>query len=124
MANITIFSSSSRAAGTHNSDRQSAPFKARGVKLYLDITAKSGTLTLDVKVQGYDSVSDKYYDITGASFAQKSGTGSDDLTIYPGIAAVNNRSVNLPLPTDWRVVATVGGSTPTATFTVGAAYLL
>ena len=64
-----------------------------------------------------------YFDIPSAAFAQKTGTGSDDLTVYPGIAETSNETVSDVIPRDWRVVATLGGSSPNFTFSVGAHYL-
>ena len=119
-----IFSSSARTS-SENSDDQVSPDGARGVRLYLDISARSGTSpTLDVKVQAKDSLSGNYVDISGGAFAQKNATGTDDLIIYPSVAAVSNRRVGDHIPRDWRVVGTIGGSsTPTFTYTVLCQYL-
>jgi len=96
----------------------------RGVTLYLDITAASGTTpTLDIKLQTKDPVSDGYVDMPGAAFAQKTGAGSDTLTVYPGVGETANRSVSDVLPEDWRIVSTIGGTTPSFTYSIGAVYL-
>ncbi len=94
----------------------------RGIELYLDITAVSGTSpTLDIKLQGKDETSGKYFDVPGAAFAQKTGTGQATLTIYPGIAESANVSVSDILAGMFRFVATIGGTdTPTFTFSLGA----
>lgn len=98
-------------------------YDARGVTIYLNITAASGTSpTLDVKLQIKDPVSGTYIDIPGAAFAQKTGTGSDSLTIYPGISETANRKASMVLPRTWRAVATIGGTTPSFTFSLGAHY--
>ena len=122
----TIFASAART-------QPSSPFNSadqtnrwgRGVRLYLDITAAGGTTpTLDVKVQTKDPVSGKYIDMAGASFAQKTGTGTDELVIHPAIAASANAAVSDAMPLTWRVVATFGAdSNETFTFSVGAAYI-
>ena len=119
-----IFTSSARTS-SENSDDQVSPDGARGVRLYLDISARSGTSpTLDVKVQAKDSLSGLYVDISGGAFAQKNATGTDDLIINPSVAAVSNRRVGDHIPRDWRMVGTIGGSsTPTFTYTVLCQYL-
>ena len=82
---ITLFSSAARTT-TVNSADQSTQLRGKGLHFVLDITAVSGTPTLDMKVQRKDAVSGQYVDILGAAFAQKSGVGTDDLVISPGIA--------------------------------------
>ena len=121
----SVILSSSARTSTTNSDDQVAPDGAKGVRLYLDISARSGTSpTLDVKVQAKDSLSGNYVDVSGGAFAQKNATGTDDLIIYPSVAAVSNRRVGDHIPRDWRVVGTIGGSsTPTFTYTVLCQYL-
>lgn len=129
---ITVFASEARTA-TANSDEQVMPLRGdsgeeipafRGVHLVLDITASSGTdETLDVKLQRKDQLSGEWVDLTGGAFAQKTGTGTDDLVIYPGIAETANRSVSDVLTARWRAVATVGGTSPSFTFSLGGTYL-
>lgn len=119
----TVFAAALR--GTANSSDLTKPAWAKGVLLTLDITAKAGTSpTLDLKVQGKDPVSGKYYDIPGAAWAQKNDSGVDELTVYPGMVEAANVSEDAVLPQTWRMVGTVGGSaTPTFTYSVGADYL-
>jgi hypothetical protein len=101
-----------------------ANYGARGVVLVLDVTAASGTSpTLDVKVQVKDTLSGKYVDLAGAAFAQKTAANTSMLTIYPGSTVAANVSISIPLPDTWRVVATIGGTTPSFTFTLGAHYI-
>jgi hypothetical protein len=102
---ITLFESASRVAAAYNSDDQSTSF-AKGVIIFLNITALTGTL--DLKIQAKDTVSGTYIDQPGCSLAQQAGTGIDILTVYPGIAETANVSVSDRLPKVWRVVCTVG----------------
>lgn len=96
----------------------------KGVHLVLNITAASGTTpTLDVKVQRFDQLSGVYVDLAGGAFAQKVGTGSDDLIIYPGVTVTANRSVSSCITEGFRCVYTIGGGTPSFTFTLGGTYL-
>lgn len=121
--NITILASAARIVTTNSADLTN--YNHRGVRLFLDITAISGaSATLDVKVQTKDSVSSGYFDLPGAAFAQKSTVTSDDLTIYPGIAETANETVSDVLGRTWRIVATIAGTTPSVTFSVGAQMIL
>lgn len=122
MESATVFSSAARTASENSSDQVNSSW--RGVRLFLHISASSGTTpTLDLKIQVKDPVSSQYIDLPGGSFAQKTGTGTDELTVFPGIAAVANRAVSQCLGRTWRVVATIGGTTPSFTFSVAAQYL-
>ena len=109
---------------TYNGADQIIPPTVRGVRIFLDITAVSGTIpTLDIKVQMKDKESGKYFDLTGATFAQKTTTGQDELIIYPSITEVANRAVDEVIPKTWRVVGTITGTTPSFTHSIGATYL-
>jgi len=91
----------------------------RGVHLFLRISEVSGTTpTLDIKIQAKDTPLGTYYDLSGASFTQKTSAVSDDLLVYPGVSETANRKVSGVLPVYWRVVATIGGTSPSFTFTL------
>lgn len=118
----TVLSLAARTSTTNSADLTN--LFARGVRLHLDIDAASGTTpTLDIKVQAKDSLSGNYFDIPGAAFTQKTAAGTDDLTVYPGVAETANETVSDVIPRTWRVVATIGGTTPSFTFSVGASYV-
>ena len=123
--NRTVTIVSSAALGATAASTPVASHGARGIIIYMEITAVSGTSpTLDSKVQAYDALGDVWHDITGAAFAQKSGTGSDYLTIYPGIGETGNEAVSDVIPALIRVYNTIGGSsTPTVTFTLGGVFV-
>lgn len=119
----TIFASASRTASANSDDFEQIGFK--GVRLYLDVSAASGTTpTLDVKIQAKDKLSGNYIDLTGAAFAQKTTTGTDYLTIYPGIGETANEAISDLVPNTWRAVATIGGTTPDFTFSLSAEYIV
>lgn len=112
----TVFSSAARTA-TVNSDRQGCD--GLGAIFVLDVTAASGTTpTLDVKIQIYSPLGNDYIDLAGAAFAQKTTTNTSMLTVYPGIAETANVSVSDVMPPLYRAVATIGGTTPSFTFTL------
>ena len=120
---VTILSST--ALGATAATTPVASHGARGIIIYIEITAVSGTSpTLDSKLQGYDALGDVWHDITGAVFAQKTGAGSDYLTIYPGIGETSNEAVSDVIPAIIRVHNTIGGSsTPIVTFTLGGVFI-
>lgn len=119
----TVFALAARAV-TENSAEQVNGY-ARGVRLTLDVTAASGTSpTLTVKLQAKDAVSGKYVDIAGAAFTAKTAAGTDELVVYPGIAETANETVSDVIPDAWRAVATIGGTTPSFTFSLGASYII
>ena len=123
--NRTVTIRSSSALGATAATTPVASHGARGIIIYMEITAVSGTSpTLDSKVQGYDALGDVWHDITGAVFAQKTGAGSDYLTIYPGIGETSNEAVSDVIPATIRIHNTIGGSsTPTVTFTLGGVFI-
>ena len=95
----------------------------RGVNLVIDVTAVSGTTpTLVVALRGYDPTSGKYYTILAS--ATISTVGTTVLSVYPGLTAAANSVANAVLPRTWDVVATIGGTTPSFTMSIGASMLL
>lgn len=98
----------------------------KGVRLFLDISAASGTTpTLDAKVQVQDPATGEWADLPGASWAQQTTTTAAPLplTIYPGVAETANESVNDLVGEKLRVHVTIGGTTPSFTYTIGATLL-
>lgn len=101
--NITLFTSAARTTTTNG---DGAFINGSNVVAYVDCTAASGTSpTLDVKLQGQDPVSGTWFD-TGDSFTQLITTGNQRIE-----ATVSDSIV--------RAVATIGGTAPSFTFTVG-----
>lgn len=116
---VIIFPSAVNTATVNSADQQNS--ENRGVRLFLNISAASGTSpTLEVKLQMKDNLSGTYIDLPGSAFAQKITTGASSLTIYPGIAETANETVSDIFTRTWRVVATIGGTTPSFTFSLGA----
>ena len=123
--NRTVTIRASSALSATGATAPVASHGARGIIIYMEVTAVSGTSpTLDCKVQGYDALGDVWHDITGAVFAQKTGAGSDYLTVYPGIGETANEAVSDVIPALIRVHSTLGGSSsPTVTFTLGGVFI-
>lgn len=119
-----IFASENRTqvVGTYNSD-STLPQTSDGQLYHLSITAVTDTPTLDLKMQYFDAATatwEDYKDWEGntVSFAQKTGTGEDDLVLYPSgvgqLAATQPAATNprfpSPHPRKFRWVATVGNA--------------
>ena len=112
---------------TENSGELTVPANAgvKGVAIFFDVTAVSGTPTLDVTVDRFDLASGKWLAIVGGALAQiTTAVGQIDLVIYPGIAETANRTVSDHIGERWRVVSTIGGGTPSLTYSIGATYLV
>lgn len=117
MQEQTILSSAARTTTGSSADFYTGT--PSGLYVFLNITAASGTTpTLDVKLQGKDPVSGQYFDLPAASFTQKTGTGFDWLLIHPEITTVTaNKQVSTATTNNMRLVYTIGGTTPSFTFT-------
>lgn len=113
----SLFPAGVQPVGTYNSADQGNLVR-RGVKLTIDVTAITGSLT--VTIQSKDPVSGKY--TTLLQSAALAGVGTTTLTVYPAIAAVANVSASDVLPATWRVSAVVAGTNVTAT--VGASLIV
>jgi hypothetical protein len=121
---LSVEASSAKTANG-NSAAAIVNHNARGVQLFVNVSASSGTTpTLVVRVQVQDPVGSGWVDLPGAATASITGNGLTLLTIYPGIAAVANSAINQPLPRNYRLAWVVGGTTPSFTFSVGAQYIL
>lgn len=98
---------------------------ARGVYLFVNVTAVSGTTpALAVRLQVQDPVSATWVDLPGAVTASLTAAGLTMLTVYPDVTAAANVAVDAPLPRTWRAAWTITGTTPSFTFSVGAQYIL
>jgi hypothetical protein len=79
--------------------------------VFLDVTAVEGlSPTLDVSVKAKDPASGKYFEIV--KFAQKTVAGNEAIFIGHGTDAKFATKV-------FRIEYTIGGSTPSFTFSVG-----
>ena len=84
----------------------------------LDITAVSGTTpTLVLTVEAFDPASGKY--VTVLASASQNATGTIVLAVGPGLPVTANLSANAPMPRQFRIKWTIGGTTPSFTFSVG-----
>lgn len=134
--NGVIFASASRdqtsdlhglGAGIYVSD-QIVNDRALGVRVFI-ATTSTGSGTLTVKLQNYDSTSNAWYDIDGAATGALADPNDAVISVYPGIGETDYDSDPAPsqvavsdhLGHVWRVHATV--ATAAVTFSIGASYL-
>jgi len=109
--------SAARAVGTHTSQAYSADGH-KGIRLFLDVTVRGSTGTVDTKIQIQDVVAKQWQDLPGAALAAIAAVGRKCLTVAPGIGETANESVSDVLTGPFRVVAVVAGET--TTFSVSA----
>lgn len=87
-----------------------------GIKVVADITAGT-SLQLTFTILGYDPLSGKTWTLLAS--AQKTGTGTTELTVFPGAPATTNVSANDALPERFQISVTAG-NTNSATYSVSA----
>lgn len=106
---------------------------SKGAHIVVNMGAVTGTTpTCTIKVQGSADGGTTWYDIPSANTASLTATGVYGIMIYPGLAAVagtttsgTTAQVNSALPRTWRIVWTIGGTTPSFTITnVQVSYLI
>ena len=101
-------------------------YNARGATILFQIGTVTGTTpTCVFKIQGSADNGTTWFDLPGATTASLTATGNTVLTILPGVTVAANAAVSFPLPRTWRVVWTIGGTTPSFTITaIQVAYLI
>lgn len=123
VAGLTIETSAARTTTANGTTITNA--SGRGAMFYINVSAASGTTpTLVVQLQVQDPVSTSWIDITGAATPTITGTGLSMLTVCPGISEAANTKVAQGLPRVFRFRWTIGGTTPSFTFSIGAQYLI
>lgn len=123
---VILFASAARTA-TLNSElvRQIHPQAYSGLWLSLSVTAAAGTTpTLDVIIERFDAASGLWVALPGAVFAQITAAASPELTIHPAMTAAANVVVKEPIGDVFRAVATIAGTSPSFTFSLGGQFLV
>lgn len=91
---------------------------ARGANILFNVGTVSGTSpTCVFKVQSSSDGGTTFFDIPNATTTTVTASGVFMLSVYPGNTALTNQSVSYPLGRTWRVVWTIGGTTPSFTIT-------
>lgn len=114
--NVQMLPSAARTA-SQNSHVVGMHADESGAHIVIDVTAVAATPSVVPTVEGYDSVSGKWYDIlVGVAIT---ATGTTVLKVGPGIGAVANGAANDFLPAQWRV-AFVAADADSMTYSVAA----
>lgn len=113
---VSLLTLSAASASVNGTDQKN--LFASGMAVVIDITAITGTTpSLTVVLEGKDPVSGKYFTIL--SSAALNSVGTTVLRVFPGATAAANLTVNDRLPKTFRVRATIAGTTPSVTATIG-----
>lgn len=112
---VTVLPSAARTATASSSPVVTS--SARGAHIIITTTVLTGGASVVPTVEGYNKTTDSWYTVlTGAAIT---ATGTVVLTVYPGVAAVNNVAVSNALPGTWRVTLTAADA-KSVTSSVGA----
>jgi len=95
----------------------------RGVKVFIDATAKADTPSVTFSIQERDPVGGDFKTILTSAAVTDAITAPVVLTVYPGCVAVTNLVLNEPLPREWRVMATHADA-DSLTYSVGYCYIV
>jgi len=124
VAGVSVEASSAKTA-SGNSAAAITNASGNGAVFLINVSAVSGTTpTMTVKLQVQDTVSASWADIPGAVTASLTAAGLVMLTVCPGITEAANSKVSFPLPRTYRLAWTIGGTTPSFTFSVSAQYIV
>lgn len=101
-------------------------FNARGVTIYVNVTANSGTTpTLQPVFQGQDPITSNWFALIAPASAIAAANTTWTFMMYPGIATTATTPIwtySAALPRIWRVNFIIGGTTPSITFSAGFSY--
>lgn len=112
-----ILSSAARTTDTDSSQLQLTT--QRGIRLFIDITAISGTgPSLTVKVQVKNPLSNGWVDLQDATTAALNAVGLTTMSVYPGMNQSANVRISTAMSSDFRVRCTIGGVGTSVTFSV------
>lgn len=114
------FTLTAASAGSNGPDQLNP--RHRGIIVPINITAITGTTpTLTVTIQGKDPISATYYTVLAS--AALNATGFTELIVIPGVTVSANLAASRPLPSQWRIITAIAGTTPAVTATIGAILL-
>lgn len=106
----TLLASAARTATTASATQTNV--NARGVLLYVNVTAAPGSQNLSVAISGIDPVSGSAPGL--GNFTAITATGAYTFFMYPGIVNTHPTGISdiqaLPLPRTWAVIVTHSGA--------------
>ncbi len=118
---LTLLPSAVRSATIATPDQVN--YNWRGVLVWLNITAASGTGGLTLRVQGKDPASGSYFSLHAAP-AAVIATGMQVYALYPGVTGgAVSQPTQIVLPRTWRVQVTHGDAS-SYSYSVGASLVV
>lgn len=116
-----IIISTAQGAGTQTSGDIANGWSA-GIRVVVDITAKTGTIDVTCNIYSKDRASGKY--ILRLASASLTGTGTTEYIVHPALTAAANTIAKNFIGEVFKVELVHGaGTTPATTATVGACLL-
>ena len=116
-----VITATAQGAGTQTSGDLFNPW-GQGIRVVVDITAKTGTIDVTCNIYAKDRASGKY--ILRLASASLTATGTTEYIVHPDLTAAANSIAKNFLGEVWKVELVHGaGSTPATTATVGACLL-
>lgn len=117
----TLLTHTAASTGSASGDVELDGMTVRGLLVYVNISAITGTSpTLTVTLQG-KSPQGTYYTVLAS--AALTATGLTVLRVYPGLTAAANLTANDVAPQAFRISTAIGGTGPAVTATVSAVLL-
>lgn len=111
MAVLQILSSAARTATPVDPSMITPRGNAgcNGIRVIMDVTALAATPQVTLKIQGYDSKINKYYDVlVGTLITDVTGVGTYVYKVFPAATPSAGAVANDVLPLSWRVITTHG----------------
>lgn len=120
---VTLLASAARTANTYTPAQEN--FNARGIALFLDVTAIVDTPSITCRVYIRHSVDDSLGVLV--SFSAVTAVGEYVYMIYPGasetIAEANLEVQAVPLPRDWQILM-IHADSDSITYSLACSYIL
>jgi hypothetical protein len=117
----TLLASAARTATVSSSDQTN--YNVRGVKVFIDVTAVTGTPSITVAIEEKDSIGGDYKAILTSAAITGILTTPTILTVYPGVTVAANVALSEPLSRTWRVTVTHANA-DSITYSVSYCYIL
>lgn len=94
------------SAARTTAQTQATPYKNpgyRGVRVITKATALAATPGVTPTIQGYDAITNTYYDLLVGTAIATAAPTVQELVVHPDMAAVTNAVANKALPKYWRI---------------------
>lgn len=116
----TLLASAARTATVASADQTN--YNARGVRVFINVTATSATPSITITIQEKDPISGNYIDKLVSAAITTTGQKTT-LVMYPGVTAAANVAISEPLGRTWRINATHSDA-DSITYSVAYGYIL